>query len=34
MFWKLTRRLFPQTETAEAWLKAHGANLHRFGAAE
>ncbi len=34
MFWKLTRRLFPETETAEAWLKAHGANLHRFGAAE
>ncbi|MBV8663621.1 MAG: M48 family metallopeptidase, partial [Hyphomicrobiales bacterium] len=31
MFWKLTRRLFPETEAAEAWLKAHGANLHRFG---
>ena len=32
MFWKLTRRLFPETERAEAWLKTHGANLHRFGA--
>ncbi len=21
MFWKLTRRLFPETERAEAWLK-------------
>jgi predicted metal-dependent hydrolase len=34
MFWKLTRRLFPETERAEAWLKAHGAELHRFGAEE
>ena len=34
MFWKLTRRIFPETERAEAWLKAHGAGLHRFGAAE
>jgi predicted metal-dependent hydrolase len=33
MFWKLTRRLFPETERAEAWLRAHGAALHRFGAA-
>ncbi len=24
-FWKLTRRLFPETERAEAWLKVHGA---------
>ncbi|MGD0564590.1 MAG: SprT family zinc-dependent metalloprotease [Roseiarcus sp.] len=34
MFWKLTRRLFPETERAEAWLKIHGADLHRFGASE
>ena len=34
MFWKLTRRLFPETETAEAWLKTNGAGLHRFGAEE
>jgi predicted metal-dependent hydrolase len=34
MFWKLTRRLFPETDRAEAWLKAHGAALHRFGVAE
>jgi predicted metal-dependent hydrolase len=32
IFWKLTRRLFPETERAEAWLKTHGAQLHRFGA--
>lgn len=34
MFWKITRRLFPETDRAEAWLKSHGADLHRFGAAE
>jgi len=33
MFWKLTQRLSPETERAEAWLRAHGAALHRFGAA-
>ena len=32
LFWKLTRRLFPETDRAEAWLKTYGANLHRFGA--
>ena len=32
MFWKVTRRLFPETERAEAWLRANGADLHRFGA--
>lgn len=32
MFWKITHRLFPETERAEAWLKTHGALLHRFGA--
>ena len=31
-FWKLTRRLFPETERAEAWLRIHGPALHRFGA--
>ncbi len=34
MFWKLTRRLFPDTDRAEAWLKTHGAGLHRFGVAD
>ncbi len=33
LFWALTRRLFAETDKAEAWLKAHGAGLHRFGAA-
>ena len=32
MFWKLARRLYPDTDRAEAWLRAHGADLHRFGA--
>ena len=32
MFWKVTRRLFPAADRAEAWLRAHGADLHRFGA--
>jgi hypothetical protein len=32
MFWKVTRRLFPETERAEAWLRVNGADLHRFGA--
>jgi hypothetical protein len=30
-FWALTHRLCPRTEEAEAWLKRHGAGLHRFG---
>lgn len=30
-FWALTRRLSPDTDRAEAWLKAHGASLHRYG---
>jgi predicted metal-dependent hydrolase len=30
-FWRVTRKLFPETDRAEAWLKAHGADLHRFG---
>jgi predicted metal-dependent hydrolase len=33
MFWTLTRRLFPETDRAEEWLKAQGSGLHRFGAA-
>jgi hypothetical protein len=32
LFWALTRRLYPETDRAEAWLKAHGSGLHRFGA--
>ena len=31
-FWALTKRLAPDTDRAEAWLKAHGAELHRYGA--
>lgn len=31
-FWALTRSLAPATDRAEAWLKAHGAELHRYGA--
>lgn len=30
-FWALTKKLAPQTERAEAWLKLQGAGLHRFG---
>jgi predicted metal-dependent hydrolase len=30
-FWALTRKLAPQTERAEIWLKLHGSGLHRFG---
>jgi predicted metal-dependent hydrolase len=33
-FWALTRSLCPRTEEAEAWLKVHGAQLHRFGRAK
>lgn len=31
-FWALTERLAPRTAEAEAWLKAQGASLHRYGA--
>lgn len=31
-FWSLVRRAFPAMDRAEAWLKAHGPSLHRFGA--
>lgn len=30
-FWTLTRDLAPHTDRAEAWLRAHGTSLHRFG---
>jgi predicted metal-dependent hydrolase len=32
-FWRLVRMLAPRTDQAEAWLKAHGRSLHRYGAA-
>ncbi len=31
-FWRVARRLFPETDKAEAWLKTRGASLHRYGA--
>ncbi len=31
-FWRVTRGLAPETDAAEAWLKRHGAGLHRYGA--
>ena len=30
-FWRLLRELSPETDRAEAWLKAHGRKLHRSG---
>lgn len=30
-YWRLLREICPHTDTAEAWLKRHGANLHRYG---
>lgn len=30
-FWALVRRHCPQTERARAWLRRHGAGLHRYG---
>jgi len=32
-FWATVDRLFPGREAAELWLKKHGAELHRYGAA-
>jgi len=29
-FWRVTRKLFPETDRAEVWLKFHGSGLHRF----
>ncbi|MGV8839969.1 MAG: M48 family metallopeptidase [Bauldia sp.] len=33
-FWRLLRRLCPDTDRAEAWLKAHGSSLHAYGAGD
>lgn len=30
-FWALTRELCAETDSAESWLSAHGADLHRYG---
>lgn len=30
-YWAHVERLFPDYDRAEAWLKAHGATLHRYG---
>lgn len=30
-FWKIVYRLFPDTDEAEAWLRANGSDLHRYG---
>lgn len=31
-YWRLLRELCPDTDRAEAWLKAHGRDLHRYDA--
>ena len=31
-FWALAKKLSPDTDRAEVWLKAHGVSLHRYGA--
>ena len=31
-FWRLLKRLNPDTERAKAWLDTHGTDLHRYGA--
>ena len=31
-FWKVVESLFPARREAEAWLRHHGASLHRYGA--
>lgn len=31
-FWTVARRLCPEVDRAEAWLAAHGAQLHKYGA--
>ncbi|PPD45534.1 MAG: metal-dependent hydrolase [Methylocystis sp.] len=33
-FWALARKLCQETDCAEAWLSAHGAHLHKYGAKE
>jgi len=30
-FWRLVAELVPDTQTPRAWLKRHGAQLHRYG---
>jgi predicted metal-dependent hydrolase len=30
-FWRLCEALCPRTKEAKAWLRAHGADLHRYG---
>jgi predicted metal-dependent hydrolase len=30
-FWKMCRSLCPHTDSAEQWLRSHGADLHRYG---
>ena len=30
-FWRICHQLCPRTEEAKAWLKSHGAGLHRYG---
>ena len=32
-FWRLVERICPDVARAKAWLDAHGADLHRYGAA-
>jgi hypothetical protein len=31
-YWQVLRALDPATDTAEAWLRRHGSDLHRYGA--
>ena len=30
-YWRLLKEMCPETDRAEAWLKANGAGLLRFG---
>jgi predicted metal-dependent hydrolase len=30
-YWRVVAEIFPDYETAESWLKRHGADLHRWG---
>lgn len=32
-YWKVVDGIFPERRRAEAWLRAHGGELHRYGAA-
>ncbi|MBX9589811.1 MAG: DUF45 domain-containing protein [Hyphomonadaceae bacterium] len=32
-FWKLVARSMPRLEEAKRWLRTHGHDLHRYGAA-